>query len=92
MAKNHFYDGKYAFPIEALPPPKPKTDEIELSRRPLSVTELSKLLGWSRSKIEKFRNMGVIPFHQIGSSYPFYYIDEVLDALKNSATSSGPTE
>ena len=83
MTKRRYSRETYAFSLEALPPPKPQT--LDDTRRPLSVTELAELIGWKRSKIDRYRKLGFIPYHQLGTSYKFYYLTEVLEALKNSA-------
>lgn len=89
MAKKSPFFNKYAgVKLEALPPPKPKKEEVEINRRPLSVSELAAYVGWTRSKIDRYVKAGLIPFHKIGNSYPFYYLDEVLDALKNNTRSN----
>ena len=81
----------YAIAIEAQRPPvaQETTRDDDL---PLSVSELSLILGWGRSKIEKLRKAGVIPFHQIGTSYPYYYLAEVKEALKNASAGSTGTD
>lgn len=93
MAKKRPFFNKYAgVKLEALPPPKPKKEEVEINRRPLSVSELAAYVGWTRSKIDRYVKAGLIPFHKIGNSYPFYYLDEVLDALKNNTVVKIKTE
>ena len=69
--------------------PKPKSETVlDDSRRPLSCSELGSLIGWSRSKIDRYRKMGAIPYHRIGDGgYPFYFLDEVLEALRKSGSS-----
>lgn len=70
---------KYAFALKAQEPPtRPTLDD---SKRPLSVTELADLIGWTRSKIDRYVKAGLIPAHKLAKSYKFYYLDEVLAAL-----------
>ncbi len=82
MVKRRTNPNMFALSIEAQ---RPKTAEVADGaaniRRPLTVSELSQLLGWSRSKIERYRKMGAIPFHRVCDGYPYYYLDEVLEAL-----------
>ena len=77
----------YAIAIEAQRPPvAPETTRDD--DLPLSVSELSAILGWSRSKIEKLRKEGVIPYRKVANSYPYYYLSEVKEALRNAASRS----
>lgn len=84
---------RYAFALKAQEPPtRPTLDD---SRRPLSVTELADLIGWTRSKIDRYVKAGLIPAHKLAKSYKFYYLDEVLAALKTpnnfDATTATPS-
>ena len=78
--KRYFAPNKYAFALQAQAPPTPPT--LEDTRRPLNVSELAQLIGWTRSKIDRYVKAGYIPCHQIGKSCKFYFLGEVLDALK----------
>lgn len=70
---------KFAFALKAQEPPtRPTLDD---SRRPLNVSELAALIGWTRSKIDRYVKAGYIPCHQIGKSCKFYFLGEVLAAL-----------
>ncbi len=83
MVKNRINPNMYALSIEAQRPTTPEvTDNGANIRRPLTVSELSQLIGWSRSKIERYRKLGLVPYHRFGVSYPFYYLDEVLEAIE----------
>ena len=83
MVKKCSNPSMFALAIEAQRPSIPEvTDGGANIRRPLTVSELSELLGWSRSKIERYRKVGAIPFHRICGGYPFYYADEVLEAIE----------
>ena len=66
--------------------------EVDSSQRPLNVSELAQLIGWTRSKIDRYVKLGFIPAHRIGKSCKFFYIDEVLDALKTNTVVKIGTE
>ncbi len=78
-------NSKYALTLEAQrPAPRPeKSDDL-----PMSVSEIADRLGWSRRKVEKLRDAGLIPSHRIGNSYPYYYLAEVKEALRNNGATA----
>lgn len=80
---------KYAFGLQAQAPPTRPT--LDNSRRPLNVSELAALIGWTRSKIDRYVKAGLIPCHRLANSYPFYYLDEVLAALDAPKTDDATT-
>ena len=86
MVRSRYSQNYYALVAQE---PKPKPESVlDDSRRPLSCAELGSLIGWSRSKIARYRKMGAIPYHRIGDGgYPFYFLDEVLEALRKSGSS-----
>lgn len=90
MVKKRFNDYMYALPIEPTQPVKPaavaQSTDDDL---PLSVSQLSAILGWSRTKIEKLRKAGVIPYRKVANSYPYYYLSEVKEALRNIPAETG---
>ncbi len=81
---------KFAFALKAQAPPERPT--LDNSHRPLNVSELAALIGWTRSKIDRYVKLGLIPCHRLANSYPFYYLDEVLAALDAPKTDDATTE
>lgn len=70
---------KYAIALEAQKPAL--APSLDASRRPLSKSEIASLLGKSVSWVALHTKQGQIPAHQIGKSFKFYYLNEVLEAL-----------
>lgn len=58
--------------------PAPQTKQAE---KPITIKEVSALLGKSAVTIHKWKKEGLIPFHRI-SGKVYFYESEVLAALK----------
>ena len=80
---------KYALTLEAQKPAL--APSLDASRRPLSKHEIASLLGKTPAWIARYAKAGKIPSHQIGKSYKFYYLNEVLAALEAPAQTTSTT-
>ena len=85
MVRSRYSQNYYA--LVAQEPPKKPESVLDDAHRPLSCAELGGIIGWSRSKIDRYRKAGLIPYHTLEKSYPFYFLDEVLEALRKSGPS-----
>lgn len=74
---------KYAIALEAQKPAL--APSLDASRRPLSKHEVASLIGKSVTWVAFHTKQGHIPSHQIGKSFKFYYLNEVLEALEAPA-------